>query len=130
MALAATVYLSLLGKEGIRALASQCVQRAHYAAGRLASVPGFSLAYDAPFFNEFTLRTPVSAAEVNRFLLSRGIVGGVDLGKVSGYLSDCLLLAFTEMNSRQQIDDLVTTLEQLQPQPAASSAGAGGVHHE
>jgi glycine dehydrogenase subunit 1 len=127
MALAATVYLSLMGKQGIRDLANQCVQRAHYAARRLAEIPGFSLAYEAPFFNEFTLRTPVPAAEVNRFLLSRGIVGGVDLGETWSDLSDCLLLAFTEVNSREQIDDLVTTVQQLQPQTAAEFvAGATG----
>jgi glycine dehydrogenase subunit 1 len=119
MALAATVYLSLLGKQGIQELATQCVQRAHYAARCLAAIPGFSVAFEAPFFNEFTLRTPVPAAEVNRFLLARGIVGGVDLGTVSPEMADCLLLAFTEMSSRQQIDDLVTTLQQLQPQTAA-----------
>jgi glycine dehydrogenase subunit 1 len=127
MALAATVYLSLMGKEGVRELANQCVQRAHYAARRLAEIPGFSLAFEAPFFNEFTLRTPVPAAEVNRFLLSRGIVGGVDLRESFPELVDCLLLAFTEMTSRVQIDDLVTTLQELQPETAAEVvAGATG----
>lgn len=118
MALAATVYLSLMGKQGIRDLANQCVQRAHYAARRLAAIPGFSLAFEAPFFNEFTLRTPVPAAEVNRFLLTRGIVGGIDLSATSPEMADCLLLAFTEMTSRQDIDDLVATLQQLQPETA------------
>lgn len=118
MALAATVYLSLMGKQGIRDLANQCVQRAHYAARRLAAIPGFSLAFEAPFFNEFTLRTPVPAAEVNRFLLTRGIVGGIDLSATSPDMADCLLLAFTEMTSRQDIDDLVATLQQLQPETA------------
>jgi glycine dehydrogenase subunit 1 len=129
MALAATVYLSLMGKQGIRELATQCVQRAHYAARRLAEIPGFALAFDSPYFNEFTLRTPVPASEVNRYLLSRGIVGGVDLGTVDAALGDCLLLAFTEMSSRQQIDDLVTTLQQLQPESAAEVVlgATGGV---
>lgn len=127
MALAATVHLALLGKEGIRDLAGQCVQRAHYAARRLCEISGFSLAFDAPYFNEFVLRTPVPAAEVNRFLLGRGIVGGIDLGMLSEDMRDCLLLAFTEMNSREQIDDLVTTLGELQPQTAAEFvAGATG----
>lgn len=129
MALAATVYLSLMGKQGIRELAEQCVQRAHYAASRLADIPGFALAFETPFFNEFTLRTPVPASEVNRYLLSRGIVGGVDLGGVDPELANCLLLAFTEMSSRQQIDDLVTTLRQLQPETAADVVlgATGGV---
>jgi glycine dehydrogenase subunit 1 len=115
MALAATVYLALMGKQGLPRLATLCLQKAHYAAEQIARLPGFSLAYDAPFFNEFTVRTPVPADEVNRYLLSRDIVGGFDLGSVNPALDSCLLLAFTELNTRQQIDDLVTTLGTLQP---------------
>lgn len=113
MALAATVYLSLMGKEGIRKVANLCVQKAHYAAARLAALPGFALAYEAPFFNEFTLTTPVPAAEVNRFLLARDIVGGFDLGTVDTAVDHHLVLAFTEMNSRAQIDDLVRCLADI-----------------
>ncbi|MGH2447898.1 MAG: aminomethyl-transferring glycine dehydrogenase subunit GcvPA [Chloroflexota bacterium] len=122
MALAATVYLALMGKEGIRKVANLCVQKAHYAASRLAQIPGFSLAYGAPFFNEFTLSTPVSAAEVNRLLLDRGVVGGFDLAVVDAALDHHLLLSFTELNTRDQIDDLVANLTTLQPvgEPVAS----------
>jgi glycine dehydrogenase subunit 1 len=132
MALAATVHLGLLGKEGIRETANLCLQKAHYAAGRISEIPGFSLAYEVPFFNEFVIRTPVPAAEVNRFLLDRGIVGGFDLGEVDGGLDDCLLLAFTEMNSRDQIEDLVSTLAGMMSQAtgamnraATGTSGAG-----
>lgn len=125
MALAATVYLSLMGKVGIRKVANLCVQKAHYAARYLSEMPGFSLAYDAPFFNEFTLRTPVPAAEVNRFLLDRGIVGGFDLGTVRPDLDHHLVLAFTEMNSRQQIDNLMASLGALQPQGVEALATGG-----
>lgn len=130
MALAATVYLALMGKEGMRALANLCLQRAHYAAEQLSALPGFSLASDGPFFNEFVLRTPVSAAEVNRFLLGSDIIGGYDLGRDDPNMADCLLLAFTEMTTRQQIDDLVATLANLQPTENAElereRVGAGG----
>lgn len=122
MALAATVYLSLMGKEGLRRLANLCLQKAHYAAQRIANIPGFSLAYDAPFFNEFTVKTPVPAAEVNRFLLSRDIVGGFDLGRVNPDLDHYLILAFTEVNTVEHIDDLVETLAQLQPEPREAEA--------
>lgn len=129
MALAATVYLALMGKEGIRRVANLGLQKAHYAAEQLTRLPGFSLASHAPFFNEFTLRTPVPAAEINRYLLTRGIVGGFDLGAVDPIRQDCLILAFTEMNPRQQIDDLVSTLADLQGEPQVTQAGArsGGV---
>jgi glycine dehydrogenase subunit 1 len=133
MALAATVHLSLLGPEGIRETANLCLQKAHYAGDVLAAVPGFARAYDAPFFNEFVLRTPVPAGEVNRYLLGRDIVGGIDLGRFDERLQDCLLLACTEMTSRQDIDDLAATLAELQPgqgvperverEPAPTGAG-------
>jgi glycine dehydrogenase subunit 1 len=116
MALAATVYLSLMGKEGIQNVANLAVQKAHYAARRIAKIPGYSLAYNAPFFNEFVVRCPVPAAEVNRYLLTRDIVGGYDLGATDPDLRDFLLLACTEMTLRQDIDDLVATLEGLQPE--------------
>jgi glycine dehydrogenase subunit 1 len=133
MALAATVYLSLLGKKGLAETANLCLQKAHYAAQQIAAIPGFSLAHDAPFFNEVTIRTPVPAAEVNRFLLGRDIVGGFDLGQVDAAMDRCLLLAFTEMTTRQDIDDLVATLANLQADggmertaPALQSAGTTG----
>lgn len=123
MGLAATVYLSLLGKEGLRDLARLCLQRAHYAARRISELDGFSPAFDAPFFNELTVRCPVPASEVNRFLLSREIVGGFDLGAVDPRLDQYLILAFTEMTSRSQIEDLVATLSQLTPSPRAANSG-------
>lgn len=113
MALAATVYLALMGKQGLREVANLCLQKAHYAAHEICSLSGFALAFDAPFFNEFTIHTPVPAAEVNRFLLTRGIMGGFDLGQVDPNFGSYLILAFTEMNSRGEIDDLVQTLSDL-----------------
>jgi glycine dehydrogenase subunit 1 len=130
MALAATVHLALLGKEGIRETANHCLQKAHYAARRIAEIPGYELAFDLPFFNEFTVRTPVPAAEVNRFLLDRGIVGGLDLAPWIPGEETLLLLAFTETNTRAEIDDLVTTLAELQPvvetRPKLEGAAVGG----
>ncbi len=118
MALAAAVHLSLLGKVGLQETANLCLQKAHYAADRIAEIPGFSLAFQAPFFNEFAVEAPVSAAEVNRFLLTRDIVGGVDLGQFDPERERCLLLAFTELNSRSDIDNLVDALSDLQPDRA------------
>jgi glycine dehydrogenase subunit 1 len=132
MALAAAVHLSLLGKVGLQETATLCLQKAHYAADRIAVLPGFSLASDAPFFNEFAIEAPVSAAEVNRFLLSRGLVGGVDLGQFDRERAQYLLLAFTELNPRSDIDNLVDTLAELQTNPnigqspQLQTAGSGG----
>ncbi len=129
MALAATVYLSLMGKEGLPKVANLGLQKAHYAAQQIVTVPGFELAYDAPFFNEFTVKTPVPASEVNRFLLSRDIVGGFDLGTLDPAFDHSLILAFTEVTTRQQIDDLVSTLATLVPHgsPEREALTSGGV---
>jgi glycine dehydrogenase subunit 1 len=132
MALAAAVHLALLGKVGLQETATLCVQKAHYAADRIAEIPGFSLATDAPFFNEFVVEAPVSAAEINRFLLTRDIVGGLDLGRFDPKHDCYLLLAFTEMNSRTDIDNLVDALSDLRPNathersPQLQEAGSGG----
>jgi glycine dehydrogenase subunit 1 len=124
MALAATVYLSLMGKEGLREVANLCLQKAHYAAELVSAIPGFSMAYDAPFFNEFTVRTPVPATEVNRFLLGRDIVGGYDLARAMPDLDNYLVLAFTETTTRQEIDDLAATLRDLLPEEASAGSQA------
>ncbi len=113
LALAAAVYLSWLGKEGMRELANTCLQKAHYALERIVSVPGFSAAHGAPFFKEFAVRTPVPPEQVNARLIRFGIVGGLPLGRFYPELADALLIAVTEKRSREQIDLLCSALEGL-----------------
>lgn len=114
MMLAATVYTSLLGKQGLRQVAESCYHKAHYAAGQLAKLKGFSLPFGAtPFFHEFVLRGPLPAAELNRRLLERGIIGGYALGGDYPDLEDCSLLAVTEVNSKEEIDFLVESLKEV-----------------
>ena len=73
-------------------------------------MPGFALAFRAPFFKEFALRCPRPAAEVNAALLREGIVGGYDLGRDYSDLADCLLFCVTEMHTRADIDRLAEAL--------------------
>ena len=113
MALAATVYMALLGKNGLRQVAEVCYQRAHYAAAELNRLPGFEVLTPAPFFKEFALRTPRPAAMINDALYARGIVGGYDLGQDYPHLGDAMLLCVTEMNTRTDIDTLVAALRDL-----------------
>ena len=114
IALAATVYMSLVGKQGLREAAELSYHKAHYAADKLAALPGYSLWSDAPFFNEFLLNTPKPAAEINQHLLENGLLGGLDVSTMLPKHENALLLAFTEMNSREDIDRLVDALAEVQ----------------
>ena len=113
MALAAAVYLSLVGRQGLRKIAELCYHRAHYAAGEIARLPGYTLLDRGPFFKEFVVGCPRPVAEINAALRERGIVGGYDLSRDYPRLGDAMLLCVTEMNSRGEIDDLVAALSGL-----------------
>jgi glycine dehydrogenase subunit 1 len=110
IALANTVYLSLMGKQGLRRVAEICYNRSHYLADQLAQVPGFKLGNDGPFFKEFLVQTPVAPAELNRRLLDYKIIGGLD---VSDQVENGWLLCVTEMNSREQLDRLVQAVREI-----------------
>jgi glycine dehydrogenase subunit 1 len=131
VALGATVYLALMGPEGLRKVANLSLQKAHYAAEGLANIPGFDLVSTQPFFREFALRCPFSGEDVNRYLLSRGIIGGIDLEAVypdAPELDNSLLLAFTELTTRQDIDRLCAALQAMVAGAVAErKVVAGGV---
>jgi len=113
MALAAAVYLALLGKTGLRRVAELCYHKAHYAAAQLCQIPGVQAAFSEPFFHEFALRLPRPVAEVNEHLLEHGILGGYHLGQDYPPLRDHLLIAVTEMNTKDEIDYFVATLKEV-----------------
>ena len=99
LALMATVFMTLYGKEGLRELAEQNLAKAHYLAGKLP------LQFDAPFFNEFVVRTNgKSPAALNAELLEKKIVGGLELERSYPELKNCMLFCATEMNKRQDMD--------------------------
>lgn len=110
LALASAVYMSLLGKTGLKQVAELCYHKAHYAAAELAKVKGVSLSFNAPFFHEFAIKLDRPAADVNAHLLEHGILGGYDLGQDYPDMKNHLLLAVTEMNSKEEIDTLVAAL--------------------
>lgn len=110
VALAVTVHLATLGKQGLRNIAQLCYHKAHYAANAIKQIPGFDLASHGTFFNEFLVRCPKPPTEINRALLERGIIGGLD---VSNFVPESMLVAVTEMNTRQDIDGLVTALREV-----------------
>jgi glycine dehydrogenase subunit 1 len=110
MALAAAVYLGLLGRQGLRRVAELCYHRAHYAAAQIARLPGYAVLDRGPFFKEFVVRCPRPAATINAALRERGIVGGYDLSDDYPHLGDSMLLCVTEMNSKAEIDALVEAM--------------------
>ena len=113
IALGTAVYLSVLGKKGLRQVAELCYQKAHYAAQQLSQIDGMGLCFSEPFFHEFALCVNRPVAEVNAHLLEHGIIGGYDLGQDYPALKDHMLVAVTEMNSKEDIDTLVEVLSEV-----------------
>ena len=106
MVLAATIYLSLLGKQGFTQVANLCYQKAHYAAAQISQLAGYELAFpDAPFFHEFVVKTPKPVNEINLHLQNHWILGGYDLSEVYPEMENHMLIAVTEKLSRDDIDD-------------------------
>jgi len=113
IALASAVYMSLLGRQGLRQVSELCYHKAHYAAQKIAQLPGYELWGSTPFFHEFVVRCPAPIAEINAHLLDQGILGGYDLGADYPELENHMLLAVTEMNTREEIDMLVESLAEV-----------------
>ena len=112
-ALAAGVYLATMGPQGLRQVASLCYHKAHYSATQIARLPGYGVVSEGAFFNEFAVSCPLPPARLNERLLEAGILGGYDLGQVHPALEGRLLFCVTEMNTREQIDHLVSTLRHI-----------------
>lgn len=112
-ALAATVYLSAMGKRGIYQVAYLNMQKAYYAKQRLLQVPGVSNVFSSPFFNEFVIRLSAPVREVNEALLQKGILGGFDLEQVDSSYQRMMLVAVTELRSKAEIDRLANALEEI-----------------
>lgn len=112
LALCASVYMSVMGREGFKEVALLNFRKARYASQQLAAVlaPGFS---QAPFFNEFVLKLPDGAdvAAVNTRLLAQGYLGGYDLGTAYPELAGHMLVAVTEQRTKEEIDAFARELE-------------------
>lgn len=100
MALFVTIYMSLMGRQGLKEAAEQSYGGAHYLCDELLKTGKFSLAYDRPFFNEFFVRYDGDADALYQRFLDAGILGGVRL-------KDGFLFAVTEKRTREEIDNLV-----------------------
>ncbi|WP_231705808.1 aminomethyl-transferring glycine dehydrogenase subunit GcvPA [Effusibacillus lacus] len=112
-ALASTVYLSCMGKQGLQDVAKLNLQKAHYAYHKLTSVKGVEPLFNAPFFNEFAVIVSGNPTEINRKLLESKIIGGYDLGRVYPEYKGGLLFAVTELRTKEEIDLLAERLEAI-----------------
>jgi len=113
MALASAVYMNAMGKQGIQDVANQNLQKAHYAYQVLTSINGVEPLFKGPFFNEFTIKLTKSVSEINQGLLQKGVLGGYDLSLAYPEVENAMLVAVTEMNTKEQIDELAARLEGL-----------------
>ena len=108
--LAATVYLCLMGKQGLRELAQRNVKKSHYTLDLLKKTGKCHEQFSAPFFNEFVVQV-ANARGVWQRLKEQGIVAGFLLEEWYPELKDCLLLCVTEMHTRGEIERLVNELQ-------------------
>jgi len=113
MALCANVWMAWYGREGIKELGRQCLSRAKYLAAAVDRLPGFELENRRPFFKEFTVTTPVPAADIVGRGIEHGILPGLDLGRFDPDWSKRLLVAVTEKRTREDMDRLVEFLEDI-----------------
>ena len=116
-ALAATVHLCLLGKEGLREMAHQNLSKARFALAELEKIPGVRRAFDAPFFNEFTIELPRSVKLVNAQLLREKIIGPFVLGTAYPELTKHALVCVTETITRMEIEKFASALRSALEQP-------------
>ncbi len=110
LALRSTVYLGLLGREGLIEVANLCVQKTHHAARLAAAIPGYRLPYAGAFFREFVLECPVDASAIVTLGRAEGILPGVDLGRFRPEWRRRLLVAVTEQRSAAEIERWASVL--------------------
>jgi glycine dehydrogenase subunit 1 len=112
MALASNIHMSLMGKRGLREVAEQSHAKAEYLKARIAKLPGYRLPDSGPTFNEFVVAAPRPAAPLLLALAKGGILGGVPISRWDAARPAEFLVAVTEMNTREEMDRLVSALGQ------------------
>ncbi|WP_096153446.1 MULTISPECIES: aminomethyl-transferring glycine dehydrogenase subunit GcvPA [Bacillus] len=108
-ALAASVAMTALGKKGVKEMAIRNIQKAQYAKTAMEQ-NGLEVVFTGPFFNEFVVKLNRPVQEVNEGLLNKGIIGGYDLGQTFPELEQHMLIAVTELRTKEEIDTLAKEL--------------------
>src|SRR6056297_2456328 len=110
-ALAVTVYLSTLGKQGTKDVALQNIKKSHYAFKQITRLDGFEAAFDGPFFNEFVVKSDFDYEEIKDILYKNGIVPGLHLGQINPEMKNYLMFSITEKRTKDEIDKLVEIMK-------------------
>ena len=112
-ALRATIFLELLGKQGIKELAWQNIQKANYALDKITQIHGIRPRFQGVCFNEFILQFEKPWSEIEGFLLENGVIGGLSVAKAYPELDNCALLCVTESHLKKDLDRLVDLLKEV-----------------
>jgi glycine dehydrogenase subunit 1 len=112
-ALRAHIYVSLVGKQGLKDVASLCYNKAQYAKERIKAIPGADVMESSPTFNEFTVLLPIDAAECVGRMIERGFAAGFPLGRYYPGMDNYLLIGVTEKRTKYEIGQLAETLEDV-----------------
>ena len=112
-ALAALVYLTLVGKHGLIELAELCSSKACYARKKLLEIPGIKQKFKSPIFNEFVLELPIDAEDAVSKLMRKKIMAGLPLGRYYKNMKNCMLVALSEKRTKKEIDFFVASLGEI-----------------
>ena len=112
-ALASTIHLCMLGKQGIKEMAYQNFQKTEYTKKAICALDGYELLFESPTFNEFAVKTPVSVDLINQTLLENKMIGGVNLQTYYPEQGEAMLLCVTEQHSKDEIDSFVNLLKTI-----------------
>jgi len=112
-ALQATIFMSMIGKGGLRELAQRNLDKAEYAKSSLEKIKGVEVKRSSPTFNEFTLRLPKDASEVVGRMIEKGYAAGFPLGRYYPGMENYLLVAVTEKRTKEEIDSYVRALAEV-----------------
>ncbi|MFB0509456.1 MAG: aminomethyl-transferring glycine dehydrogenase subunit GcvPA [bacterium] len=127
-ALAAAVYLSIMGKQGIKEVAKQCFAKSHYLAQAITKIRGFELAFPAPFFKEFVIKTAVQPDRIIETNLKKKIFAGVNLSALGGFdgrWTNHLLIAVTEKRTKKEMNKLIKVFKTLSNRPSSDETRLG-----
>lgn len=110
-ALAASVYLTMLGKNGIKEVAYQCLQKSHYLSEKITSIDGYKLRFNHPFFKEFTIETKKNPSEIINALYKKRIFAGIDIGKFG--IKNSLLITVTEKRTQEEMEFFIDEIKKV-----------------